>query len=170
MRLVTVVPYNNQWPEIFEFENSLLLMTLGRVISKVHHIGSTSVPGLAAKPVIDILLEVTDLKELDRCNEKMKQAGYVARGENGIPNRRYFTTGEEQRSHHVHAFVSGDMQIAKHLAFRDYLINNKEVADQYAAIKRAAALESDNDIHRYSALKADFIANHLRLALLDLDL
>lgn len=70
----------------------------------------------------------------------------------------------------MHAFVSGDMQIAKHLAFRDYLINNKEVADQYAAIKRAAALESDNDIHRYSALKADFIANHLRLALLDLDL
>ena len=57
-----------------------------------------------------------------------------------------------------------------YLAFRDYLINNKEVADQYAAIKRAAALESDNDIHRYSALKADFIANHLRLALLDLDL
>jgi GrpB-like predicted nucleotidyltransferase (UPF0157 family) len=76
------------------------------------------------------------------------------------------------RSHEI-LFIQqsrGDMQIAKHLAFRDYLINNKEVADQYAAIKRAAALESDNDIHRYSALKADFIANHLRLALLDLDL
>ncbi|KAA9002011.1 GrpB family protein [Affinibrenneria salicis] len=164
MRKVIIVDYNEQWPGLFAAESSLLQITLGKVISRIHHIGSTSVPGLAAKPVIDIMLEVVGLSELDNCHSAMEQAGYTARGENGIPNRRYFIKGGNQRSHHVHAFTVGDMQIVKHLAFRDYLIKNKKAADEYVEIKRAAALASENDIHRYSALKAAFIENHLRLA------
>jgi GrpB-like predicted nucleotidyltransferase (UPF0157 family) len=169
MRKVTIVAYDKQWPSLFEAESSLLQITLGRVISLIHHVGSTSVPGLAAKPVIDILLEVVSLNELDNLNAAMERAGYNARGENGISNRRYFTKGREQRSHHVHAFAVGDTQIVKHLAFRDYLIKNKKAVEQYTEIKRAAALASENDIHRYSAFKADFIEHHLRLALMDLE-
>lgn len=168
MRKVAVVDYDAQWPVLFAAERSLLQITLGEVISQIHHVGSTSVVGLAAKPIIDILLEVVDLDELDKLNAAMAQAGYTARGENGIPNRRYFTKGGDQRSHQVHAFAVGDTQIVKHLAFRDYLIKNKNVADQYAEIKRAAVLASENDIHRYSAFKADFIEHHLRLALMGL--
>ena len=168
MRKVAVVDYDAQWPVLFAAERSLLQITLGEVISQIHHVGSTSVVGLAAKPIIDILLEVVDLDELDKLNAAMAQAGYTARGENGIPNRRYFTKGGDQRSHQVHAFAIGDTQIVKHLAFRDYLIKNKNVADQYAEIKRAAVLASENDIHRYSAFKADFIEHHLRLALMGL--
>lgn len=168
MRKVAVVDYDAQWPGLFTVERSLLQITLGEVISQIHHVGSTSVVGLAAKPIIDILLEVVDLDELDKLNAAMAQAGYTARGENGIPNRRYFTKGGDQRSHQVHAFAVGDTQIVKHLAFRDYLIKNKNVADQYAEIKRAAVLASENDIHRYSAFKADFIEHHLRLALMGL--
>lgn len=168
MRKVAVVDYDAQWPGLFTVERSLLQITLGEVISQIHHVGSTSVVGLAAKPIIDILLEVVDLDELDKLNAAMAQAGYTARGENGIPNRRYFTKGGDQRSHQVHAFAVGDTQIIKHLAFRDYLIKNKNVADQYAEIKRAAVLASENDIHRYSAFKADFIEHHLRLALMGL--
>ncbi|WP_454878403.1 GrpB family protein [Serratia inhibens] len=167
MRNVTIVAYDEQWPVLFEAESLLLQMTLGKVISRIHHIGSTSVPGLAAKPVIDILLEVTGLNELDSLNAEMERAEYTARGENGISNRRYFTKGGDQRSHHVHAFAVGDMQIVKHLAFRDYLIKNKNAAGQYAEIKCAAALASKNDTHRYSALKADFIENHLHLAFME---
>ncbi|NTX79643.1 GrpB family protein [Serratia proteamaculans] len=167
MRNVTIVAYDEQWPVLFEAESSLLQVTLGKVISRIHHIGSTSVPGLAAKPVIDILLEVTGLNELDSLNAEMECAEYTVRGENGISNRRYFTKGGDQRSHQVHAFAVGDMQIVKHLAFRDYLIKSKNAAGQYAKIKYAAALASKNDTYRYSALKADFIENHLRLALIE---
>ncbi|MEN4708334.1 GrpB family protein, partial [Pantoea agglomerans] len=67
----------------------------------VHHIGSTSVPGLSAKPVIDMLLEVSDINELDKYHSAMAHAGYVARGENGIAGRRYFIKGGDQRSHQV---------------------------------------------------------------------
>lgn len=126
MRKVTLVAYDEQWPDLFETESSMLQITIGKVISRIHHIGSTSVPGLAAKPVIDILMEVVSLNELDNLNAAMERAGYTARGENGIQNRRYFTKGEDQRSHQVHAFALGDAQIVKHLAFRDYLIKKQE--------------------------------------------
>ncbi|RNM03114.1 GrpB family protein [Dickeya undicola] len=166
MRKVTIVAYDERWPDLFDAESARLQMTLGKAISRIHHIGSTSVPGLAAKPVIDILLEVVGLNELDQFNTAMERIGYTVRGENGIPNRRYFTKGGEKRSHQVHAFVTGDRQIQKHLAFRDYLIKNKKAAERYVEIKYAAALASENDIHRYSAFKADFIEHHLRLALM----
>lgn len=169
MRTMTIAAYDNQWPGLFETESTLLLGTLGTLILRIHHIGSTSVPNLAAKPVIDILLEVSSLNELDHANAAMTNAGYTSRGENGIPNRRYFTKGSDQRSHQVHAFAVGDGQIIKHLAFRDYLRHNSSAAEQYAEIKHAAALASENDAHRYSALKAEFIEHHLRLALIAAD-
>ncbi|WP_431195822.1 GrpB family protein [Klebsiella pneumoniae] len=126
MRILTVVDYDEMWPALFENERTLLQMTLGKVISRIHHIGSTSVPGLSAKPVIDILIEVANLEELDSLNQAMEGVGYTVRGENGILNRRYFTKGGNQRSHHIHAFATGDAQIIKHLAFRDYHNRDKD--------------------------------------------
>lgn len=98
-------------------------------------------------------------------NSAMLRAGYVARGENGIPGRRYFIKGGDQRSHQVHTFTVGDLQILRHLAFRDYLRENRDIAETYAEVKHSAAVLSGNDVHRYSALKANFIEHHLRLAL-----
>ncbi len=167
MRILTVVDYDEMWPALFESERTLLQMTLGKVISRIHHIGSTSVPGLSAKPVIDILIEVANLEELDSLNQAMEGVGYTVRGENGILNRRYFTKGGNQRSHHIHAFATGDAQIIKHLAFRDYLIKHNDVAIQYALMKKSAMLLCENDSHRYSIYKADFIQKHLRMALID---
>lgn len=164
MRTVIVVPYDDKWPEMFETESLLIKSLLGGVAKNIHHIGSTSVPGLSAKPIIDILLEVSDINELDRYNRAMAHAGYVARGENGMSGRRYFIKGGDQRSHQVHAFASGDMQVLRHLVFRDYLRKNTTIAGLYAELKHSAARLSRNDAHRYSALKANFIAHHLRLA------
>ncbi|MCE9891199.1 GrpB family protein [Kluyvera intermedia] len=166
MRIIEVVDYDTQWLSLFAEESALLQAALEKKIAKIHHVGSTSIPGMAAKPVIDILLEVVDPEALDSLNIAMENAGYMARGEYGIPNRRYFSKGGEQRSHQVHAFVIGDQHIIKLLAFRDYLIKNKEIAQQYNEIKRAAALASENDLRRYSAFKAGFIEHHLRLALI----
>lgn len=165
MRTVVIVPYDDKWPEMFETESLLIKTLLGAVAVSVHHIGSTSVPGLSAKPIIDILVEVIDINELDAYNLAMVSAGYISRGENGIPGRRYFIKGGGQRSHQVHAFAIGDLQVLRHLIFRDYLRKNRDIAGEYAEIKHSAALLSQNDVHRYSALKADFIAHHLRLAL-----
>ncbi|MDH2068883.1 GrpB family protein [Pantoea sp. GD03673] len=164
MRTVIVVPYDDKWPEMFEAESLLIKSMLGGVAKDIHHIGSTSVPGLSAKPIIDILMEVSDINELDRYNNAMAHAGYVVRGENGMSGRRYFIKGGDQRSHQVHAFASGDMQILRHLIFRDYLRKNSTIAGMYAELKHSAARLSRNDAHRYSALKANFIAHHLRLA------
>lgn len=164
MRTVIVVPYDDKWPEMFEAESLLIKTLLGGVAKDIHHIGSTSVPGLSAKPIIDILLEVYDINELDRYNCALAQAGYVIRGENGISGRRYFIKGGDQRSHQVHAFADGDMQVLSHLVFRDYLRKNTPIAGMYAELKHSAALISRNDAHRYSALKANFIAHHLQLA------
>lgn len=167
MRKIAVVPYDEKWPQLFEAESLLIKTVLGGVAENIHHIGSTSVPGLSAKPVIDILLEVSDISALD--NSAMTRVGYIARGENGITGRQYFIKGGDRRSHQVHAFAVGDIQVLRHLAFRDYLIKNKDIAEEYADIKREAAVICQNDARRYSALKEKFIEHHLQLALNDLE-
>uniref|UniRef100_UPI0031E3BD77 GrpB family protein n=1 Tax=Klebsiella sp. TaxID=576 RepID=UPI0031E3BD77 len=167
MRKIAVVSYDEKWPQLFEAESLLIKTVLGGVAENVHHIGSTSVPGLSAKPVIDILLEVSDISALD--NSAMTRVGYIARGENGITGRQYFIKGSDRRSHQVHAFAVGDIQVLRHLAFRDYLIKNKDIAEEYADIKREATVICQNDARRYSALKEKFIEHHLQLALNDLE-
>ncbi|MEI6926383.1 GrpB family protein, partial [Klebsiella pneumoniae] len=132
MRILTVVDYDEMWPTLFENERTLLQMTLGKVISRIHHIGSTSVPGLSAKPVIDILIEVANLEELDSLNQAMEGVGYTVRGENGILNRRYFTKGGSQRSHHIHAFTTGDAQIIKHLFAQSWARRKNTTPVQFA--------------------------------------
>ncbi|TPE14598.1 GrpB family protein [Pantoea vagans] len=169
MRTVVVVPYDNQWPALFAAESEMLKALLNGAVIGFHHIGSTSVPGLAAKPIIDILLEVTDINALDTCSPALSRAGYLARGESGIAGRRYFTKGGDQRSHHLHAFSAGDKEVLRHLVFRDYLRENRRVADDYAELKQAAASLCRNDSQRYSALKTDFIEHHLRMALRDMN-
>ncbi|MBA0167331.1 GrpB family protein [Pectobacterium sp. CFBP8739] len=159
-RTITVVDYDPQWATNYTTAARELTQALGDVAVRLHHIGSTAVPGLPAKPVIDMLLEVVSLSDLDRFDHVMVDLGYRPRGENGIAGRRYYTKGGAARTHHLHAFVVGNGHIQRHLAFRDYLRANPSVCAEYAAIKRAAALECDNDAAVYSQLKDDFIATH----------
>jgi GrpB-like predicted nucleotidyltransferase (UPF0157 family) len=156
-RHMTVVDYSNEWPKQYEREQDLLQATLGDVLESVHHIGSTSVPGLAAKPVIDILLEVQSLDRLDALNSAMESIGYTPKGEFGIPGRRYFPKGGDERTHHVHAFASGDPLIAKYLAFRDYLRAHPAAVAEYAAVKMAASAAHQTDPEGYVAFKHGFV-------------
>lgn len=165
MRTLIITPYDAQWPPRFAQECARLQAALGQTVIAIHHIGSTSVPGLAAKPVIDILLVAAALDELDRCTPALARLGYRARGENGIPGRRYFVKGGDRRTHQLHAFAAGDRQIINHLAFRDYLRQHPEIAAQYAQVKYAAAQACNNDIPRYQALKSAFIGHHLQRAI-----
>jgi GrpB-like predicted nucleotidyltransferase (UPF0157 family) len=170
LRVVEVVPYHPRWPVLFEDEAALLRRTLGDVAVHIHHIGSTSVPGLVAKPIIDILLEVTSLAALDALNEAMRAIGYEPRGELGIPRRRYFPKGGMDRTHQVHAFVVGDEHGMRHLAFRDYLRAHPETAKEYGELKIAIARDCDNDIERYCDGKDAYVKRVEALAIERLEL
>ncbi|EPE7489003.1 GrpB family protein [Cronobacter universalis] len=157
-RQIALEPYNPAWTAQFVAEEKRVREALGDVALAVHHIGSTSVPGLAAKPVIDMLVEVSSLDALDACNAAMQALGYTPRGEYGIPGRRYFIKGETVRTHHLHAFIAASEQVTRHLAFRDYLRRHDDAAREYAQIKFAAARDSGFQSDLYSQLKNDFIA------------
>ncbi|ELQ6263115.1 GrpB family protein [Cronobacter malonaticus] len=157
-RQIMLEPYNPAWTAQFAEEEKRVREALGDVALAVHHIGSTSVPGLAAKPVIDMLVEVLSLDALDACNAAMQALGYTPRGEYGIPGRRYFIKGEAVRTHHIHAFVAASDHVTRHLAFRDYLRRHDDVMQEYAQIKFAAARDSSFQSDIYSELKNDFIA------------
>ncbi|MEL6135374.1 MAG: GrpB family protein [Bacteroidota bacterium] len=131
----------------------------------VHHIGSTSVPDLMAKPIIDMIPEVSNLHYLDTQNMKMDEWGYEVMGEYGIPRRRYFRKGGDNRTHHVHAFATDDPHIKRHLAFRDYLTAHKYIAKAYRKLKWDIAQRIQHDMGDYSDAKDPFIAKHERQAL-----
>ncbi|WP_281213474.1 GrpB family protein [Shewanella insulae] len=164
-RLIEVLDYQGHWPAAFEAEKALLQQALGEAGMIIEHIGSTSVPDLAAKPIIDILAEVERLDVLDAKSSELAKLGYRARGEHGIVGRRYFQKGAAQRSHHLHVFQSGSIELTCHRAFRDYLIAHPDKAREYAELKRIAALSCHHDSEAYMAAKAGFIQETLALAL-----
>ena len=163
-RIIEVVEYNPLWPAMFiEVKQQLTSLLEDEVIS-IEHIGSTSVPGLCAKPIIDILVEVKSLDLLDNLTAQFTALGFVGKGENGIVGRRYFQKGGQQRTHHVHIFEEGHEHALEHRIFRDYLKAHKQVALQYAEIKTNAAQACNNDIQVYMALKDEFIKAQLQHA------
>jgi len=163
-RVIDVVDYDPNWINIFETEKILLTSVIGKNAVLIEHIGSTTVKGLAAKPVIDILVEVKNLLDLDKYNEQIATLGFVVKGENGISGRRYFQKGGQKRSHHVHAFQSGDFNLIRHRAFKEYLIAHPWASSEYGQVKKEARLKSDNNIHIYMALKNEFIQKYEKLA------
>lgn len=157
MRKIEIVNYDHSWPQLFETEQDLLQQTLGDVCIKIFHIGSTAVPELAAKPIIDILIEVTDVEVLDELNVEMESIGYNPKGEFGIPGRRYFQKGDDNRSHHIHAFTHGDPNVMRYIAFRDYLRTHPKVAREYGELKRNVADACENDAGKYCDGKDRFV-------------
>jgi len=164
-RVIEVVDYDSSWKNTFETEKVLLTKAIGINAVNTEHIGSTAVVGLAAKPIIDILIEVSDLKKLDTANEKIEALGYKIKGENGISGRRYFQKGGNQRSHHVHAFQTNDLHLHRHIAFKEYLIAHSKIASEYGFLKKEAVSKSDNNINIYMSLKNNFIQKHEKLAI-----
>lgn len=157
MRKLKVIEYDPAWPDLFACESALIKDTLDNVIIRIHHIGSTAVQGLPAKPIIDILAEVTELALLDALSDNMIAIGYEPKGEFGIPGRRYFQKGGNEHTHHIHAFVSGDFNVTRHISFRDYLRSNPVVARAYGELKKNIAMTCNNDIEIYCDKKRHFI-------------
>ncbi len=158
MQHVMVVPYRDEWPSMFESEAMLISRILGDILVEVHHIGSTSVPGLCAKPIIDIMPVVTDISEVDSLNAGFESIGYECMGEFGIPGRRYFRKGGDDRTHQVHIFESDNVQdIERHLAVRDYLRTHPDDAKAYGELKVSLASVHPYDIDGYCDGKDAFV-------------
>ncbi|TWT02333.1 GrpB family protein [Planomicrobium sp. CPCC 101079] len=149
MRRVVVTEYNPEWKWQFDLAASEIQKVLAEECLAVHHIGSTSIQGMAAKPVIDLMPVVRDIEQIDRFNNELEKLGYVAKGENGLPGRRYFQRGGDERTHHVHVYQEGSVEIMRHLAFRDYLRENPRIAEEYGTLKKKLAKENPCNIEKY---------------------
>ncbi|TPG40674.1 GrpB family protein [Sphingomonas koreensis] len=157
---VTLVPHDPSWSRQAELEIGRLQRLPGvrRII--FHHIGSTAVPGILAKPTLDLLGVAAGLGDLDSARAAMELAGYEWHGEFGFVGRRYLTLTDHRtgiRAVNLHCYASGDPAITRHLAFRDYLRADPELATGYECIKRHCAKLYPGDSHAYTTCKDEWI-------------
>ncbi|MEM9087032.1 MAG: GrpB family protein [Pseudomonadota bacterium] len=160
------VPHDPAWSGDYEVAKRELQSALGDVALAIHHVGSTAIPGILAKPVIDILVEATSLEAIDRRTGLMASKGFMAKGEKGIAGRRYFSKDDAHgvRTHHVHAFAQGSPHLRRHLAFRDYVLAHPRVAARYNGVKQAI-LSDWQGLEDYIARKSAFVEETERAAL-----
>lgn len=164
--LYTFTDYSPEWPLEFKKEAARLRSLLGKKIISIHHIGSTSVPGLAAKPIIDLLPTVQNIERIDECTAMLQDAGYKPWGEYGLPGRRLFTKDRNgYRTHNIHIYQVEDPDIERHLAFCAFLRNHEDIRQAYAALKREVYAHHPADIAAYSDGKNAWIQQIEPLAL-----
>ena len=166
MREVVVVPPDRGWRDAFEAEAARLRSILGENLLEIHHIGSTAISGIAAKPIIDILPVVREIERQDEMTTEMTASGYRAWGEFGLSGRRYFTREKNgKRTHNVHVYAVGNPEITRHLAFRDYMNAHPEEARAYGLLKEKLAQEFRTDFEAYMDGKHAFVQERERRAL-----
>ncbi|WP_028550269.1 GrpB family protein [Paenibacillus sp. UNC451MF] len=164
---VVVTEYNDKWKQMFLDESNKIKDIFVDELIDIHHIGSTSVPGLKAKPIIDIMPVVKDIENIDRFNEQMAELGYECMGEFGMKGRRYFRKGGDNRTHQVHIFQADNKEdVHRHLAMRDYLRTHLEEARQYGNLKESLAKQFPKDIEAYMNGKDAFVKELEKRALL----
>ncbi len=164
-RIIEVVPYNPIWPSLYRKEAGLVAAIFAGDLILSHHIGSTAIPGIKAKPVIDILIEVRDIETVKSYNEAMIALGYELRGENGIPGRRYFKKANRSiHTHHLHTFQLGHPKIERHLNFRDYLRVNPKRTRAYSHLKEELAQKHKFDSIAYTKGKSNFVSKIDRMS------
>ena len=154
---------DTRWPALFAAERERILRFCGSLTIRLEHVGSTSIPGLCAKPILDIAAGRAPDSALPDGIEALVRAGYEHRGERGVPGREFFCRGEP-RAYHLHLVVEGGPLWRDYLAFRDYLRTHPEAAHGFAEAKRALAARFSGDREAYTRAKASHVEAVLRLA------
>jgi GrpB-like predicted nucleotidyltransferase (UPF0157 family) len=157
---VELVPHSSEWAALAQTESARLKAALGDTLLRVEHMGSTSIPGIMAKPIIDLIPVVASLDALDAAQSNIEALGYDYLGEFSIPTRRYCRLNDPQtgkRKFQLHCFAADSPQIARHLAFRDYLRAHPAKAREYEVEKQRAAKLHPDDTLKYNDAKNDWI-------------
>jgi GrpB-like predicted nucleotidyltransferase (UPF0157 family) len=154
---IAIVDYDPRWPELFERLAAPLRHALAGLGASLEHVGSTSVPGLAAKPVIDIDVIVAAPGDVPPAIERLRGLGYVYQGDKGVPGREAFLWPPALREHHVYVVVEGSPPHLAHVRFRDLLRERRDLVCEYANLKRALAARHGADRLAYTEAKSDFV-------------
>ncbi len=157
---IIIKEYDPKWPEFFEEEKALIMESIGHYVAEIEHMGSTAVQGLAAKPIIDIMVGLRRLLDAQDCIMPIEamEYEYVPEFEDQFPERRYFRkTKNGIRTHQIHMVEIHSDFWKRHLRFRDHLRNNPKVALEYAILKKNLTLKFENDRKGYTDAKGPFI-------------
>lgn len=161
---VVVVEYDPTWVATFALLRGTLAKSLENLPVEIEHVGSTSVPGASAKPIIDIDVVVPSKDYLAKAIELLASAGYRHQGDLGITGREAFENPVGLPPHHLYLVVSGNREHTRHILFRDYLMKHPDEAREYSNLKEALAVKFRNDRGSYTEAKTEFIEGILRLA------
>ncbi len=160
---VDVVPYALDWGPAFQKEALLLRKALGQAALAIEHIGSTAIPGMPAKPIIDLMVAVADLAKSRQLIPLLEDAGYDHRPHDCVPDRHFFAKGEDgERTHHLSMADASSTFWRCQMSFRDYLRTDHQAAVQYANLKIELASKCHNDRNSYTDAKEPFILGILR--------
>lgn len=172
MNRIAIVPYTSEWPSTYRKLRSVYRIHLSGLYDAIEHVGSTSVPGLASKHILDIDIVVRDTASLKRVTTVLETLGYRCAGERGIPGRYAFDrlhpgvpedgNGTTWMTHHLYVCIAGSESLTNHLAFRGYLRKHAWAAQQYQELKYRLAAASPFDMEDYVSEKTGFITKVLR--------
>lgn len=155
--MIEIVDYDETWPAQFERLRSRLAEALGPVVLRIEHVGSTAVPGLAAKPKLDVDVVVATAREVAKAIEGLAEVGFEHQGDLGVPGREAFKGPDGGDLYHVYVCVEGMEPLREHLVFRDYLRSHPEAAADYVDLKRELAARFPADRDAYSRGKSAFV-------------
>lgn len=161
---ITIVDYDPEWPARFEAEATRLREALGPVAMRIDHVGSTAVPGLAAKPIVDIQVSVRKVEPMHAYQLPLERLGYEYVAAPTMDDYPFFD-GREPRSVHVHVCEAGSFHERRHLAFRDWLRAHPDDAHRYAALKQRLAASEWENADAYADAKEPFIDEIVRRAI-----
>jgi GrpB-like predicted nucleotidyltransferase (UPF0157 family) len=154
---IVISDYDPRWPELFCELRDGLPAGLRMRARSIEHVGSTAVPGLAAKPIIDIDVVVADEADVAEAIAMLAAAGYPHKGDAGVPGRAAFDQPQHLPEHHLYVCVEGAGPLVAHLRLRDHLRANPDTAGEYAALKRELAAAYGDDREGYTEAKTAFI-------------
>jgi len=164
--IVILKDYNKEWSKLFDKEAKLISSLISNYLVDIQHIGSTAIPGIVAKPIIDIAIAIADLSNIKKVITILEKGGYEYRGEQGVPDRHLFVKGNEEcRTHHIHVMVNTSYEWKKHILFRDYLRKHHSEAKQYSKLKKMLATEFEFDREKYTNGKEEFILGIIEKAI-----
>ena len=165
-RHIVVLPYDGRWERDFAEIAHEIRDALGDLALRIEHVGSTSVPGLSAKPIIDLDVVIRDRAALGDAVTALGRIGYCHEGDLGIPGREAFRYDGKRhlREHHLYVCPQDSAELKRHIAFRDYLRAHPEAVRAYSRIKEEGAALYPHDIEKYIAHKSAFIQEIYRKA------